>query len=209
MQNFDSRIEHSLKPVVARWDKQDKDLLIPLFRLIASGEPLEEAKLAEDLGRKTDAVSTELGTSLAEIDSSGRVSELFGITREPTLHRIEVGGVTLYSCCAFVAHRVPSIMQQAVIVESTDPINGSKIDLAISAESELQDVDPSTACSSMVDCVVEEIIASPRTKFCCHVKHFDSSESADEYASTSPNLFVMRIEDFNEGALWLNGRIWR
>jgi len=165
--------------------------------------------LAEDLGRRTDAISVALGTSLAEIDSSGHVSELFGITRGPTLHRIEVGGVTLYSCCALVTHMVPAIMHQAVTVESTDPINGNKINLAISADSQLQRVDPLTARSSMVDCALEEIISSPRTKFCCHVKHFDSSESAEEFASKSPNRYVMTIEDFHEAAQWLYGRIWR
>ncbi len=100
MQNLDSRVEHSLIPVVARWAEQDKGMLLPLFRLIASGEPLEEARLAEDLNIGADAFSAALSTSLAEIDSLGRVSELFGITRETTLHRIDIGGETLYSCCA-------------------------------------------------------------------------------------------------------------
>ena len=195
-------------PVVARWAKQDKGLLLPLFQLIASGEPLEEVQLARDLNRGTDAINDALSTSLAEIDSSGRVSELFGITREPALHRIEVGGATLYSCCALVAHMVPAIMQQAVIVESTDPINGSKIELAISADSELQDVDPLTACGSMVDCEIDEIIASPRTKFCCHVKHFAASESATEFVSKNSTRYVMTIGDFHAAAQWLYRRIW-
>ena len=141
MQRLDSRVENSLVPVVTRWAKQDKVLLLPLFQLIASGESLEEAQLANELNRGTDVVNTALSASLAEIDSCGRVSELFGITREPTSHRIEIGGTTLYSCCALVAHMVPAIMQQAVSIESTDPINGNKINLAISADSKLQDVD--------------------------------------------------------------------
>jgi len=149
-------------PVVARWAKQDKGMLLPLFRLIASGEPLDETQLAEDLNIGADAFSVALNTSLAEIDSLGRVSELFGITRETTLHRIDVGEETLYSCCALVAHMVPAIIQQAVTVESIDPINGDKIRLAISADSELQHVHPLTTRSSMVDCAVEEIITSPR-----------------------------------------------
>ena len=209
MQNLDARVEHSLMPVAARWAEQDKALLLPLFRLIASGETLEETRLAEELRRGTDAVNAALNSSLAEIDSRGRVSELFGITREPTLHRIEVGGVTLYSCCALVAHMVPAIMHQAVTVESTDPINGNKINLAISADSQLHHVDPLTAGGSMVDCAVEEIIASPRTKFCCHVKHFATSESATEFSSKNSARYVMTIEDFHEAAQWLYRRIWR
>ncbi len=196
-------------PVVARWAKQDKGLLLPLFQLIASGEPLEEVQLARDLNRGTDAINDALSTSLAEIDSSGRVSELFGIIREPTLHRIEVGGVSLYTCCALVAHMVPAIMHQAVTVESTDPINGSKLKLAITADSELQHVDPLTAYGSMVDCSVEEIIVNPRTKFCRHVKHFATRESATEFSRKSPDRYVMTIKDFHEAAQWLYRQIWR
>jgi len=208
MQNLDSRVEHSLNPVVARWAEQDKGMLLPLFRLIASGEPLEEAQLAKDLNIGADAFSAALSTSLAEIDSLGRVSELFGITRETTLHRIDVGGETLFSCCALVAHMVPAIMQQAVTVESTDPIDGSSIRLMISADFELQYVEPSTACGSMVDCEVEDIIASPRNKFCCHVKHFAASESATEFVNKNSGRYVMTIEDFHEAAHWLYRRIW-
>ncbi len=208
MQNPDSRVEHSLIPVVARWVEQDTGMLLPLFRMIASGETLDEASLAKDLGIGTDEFNATVGASLAEIDSQGRVSELFGITREPTLHRIDVGGETLYSCCALVAHMVPAIMQQAVTVESIDPINGDKIRLAISADSELQRVHPLTTRCSMVDCAVEEIITSPRTKFCRHVKHFATSESAAEFSSKSSDRYVMTIEKFHEAAQWLYRRIW-
>ncbi len=208
MQNLDSRVEHSLIPVVARWAEQDKGMLLPLFRLIASGDPLDETQLAEDLNIGAEAFAAALSTSLAEIDSRGRVIELFGITGEITLHCIEVGGETLYSCCALVAHMVPAIMQQAVTVESIDPINGDKIRLAISADSELQSVHPLASCGSMIDCAAEEIVANPRTKFCCHVKHFATSESATEFSSKSSDRYVMTIEEFHEAAQWLYRRIW-
>ncbi len=208
MQNLDSRVEQSLMPVVARWAEQDKGMLLPLFRLIASGEPLDENQLAEDLYIGADAFSGALGASLAEIDSLGRVSELFGITRDTTLHRIDVGGETLFSCCALVAHMVPAIIQQAVTVESIDPINGDKIRLAISADSELQRVHPLISRASMVDCAFEEFIATPRTKFCCHVKHFATSESAAEFSGKSSDRYVMTIEEFHEAAQWLYRRIW-
>ena len=209
MPNLDSRVEHSLLPLVARWADQDKGLLLPLFQLIATAEPLDEAQLAEDLNIGVDAFSAALSTSLAEIDSSGRVSELFGMTRETTLHRIEVGGETLFSCCALVAHIVPAILQQAATVVSVDPINGDKITLAISADFEFLQVEPSTACGSMVDCEVEKILASPRTKFCGHVKHFAAIESATEFVSRNSDRYVMTMERFHKAAQWLYCRIWR
>ena len=208
MQSLDSQVEHSLMPVVARWAGQDKGMLLPLFRVIASGEPLDEMRLAADLNMEADAFSAALDMSLAEIDSLRRVSELFGITRATTLHRIDVGGETLYSCCALVAHMVPAIMQQAVTVESIDPINGDKIRMAISADSVLQRVQPSTARGSMVDGGVEEIITNPRSGFCGDVKHFATSDSADEFSSKRSDRYVMTLEEFHEAAQWLYRRIW-
>ena len=69
MQNLASRVEQSLIPVVARWAEQDKDLLFPLFPLIASGESLEEAQLSKDLNIGADAFSAALDMLLAAIDS--------------------------------------------------------------------------------------------------------------------------------------------
>ena len=195
--------------MVARWADQDKDLLFPLFQLIASGEPIEDARLAGDLGRGADAVDAALNASPAEFDTHGRVTELFGITREPTLHRIEVGGEVLYSCCALVAHIVPAILRESAAIESTDPVSGSKIKLAISADFELQLVDPMTAYASMVDCAFDQIIDNPRNNFCCHVKHFATSESAAEFCGKSSDRYVMTIADFHEAARWLYRRIWR
>ena len=201
-------VRSSFKSVVTRWAGQDKVLLFPLFQLIASGDSLEEARLARSLNRDRSEIDAMLDTSLAEVDEHGRVAELFGITREPTLHRIDVSGTILYSCCALVAHMVPAIMQQAVVIESTDPISGSKLRLEISADSELRYVDHSEARGSMVDCAIEEIISSPRSKFCCYVKHFASSEAAAEFASKRSNRYVLTIEDFHNAAQWLYKRIW-
>ena len=184
-------------------------MLLPLFSLIASGEQLQHARLAKQLGRRTDAVIASLSTSLAEIDPRGRVTELFGITRDSTIHRIEVGGDILYSCCALVAHTVAAIWRQSAVIESTDPVNYKKIRLAISADLELQQVEPLNARASMVDCTAEEVTANARNKFCCHVKHFTCSESATEFSSDSKARYVMTIEDFHKGAQRLYNQIWR
>jgi len=208
MRNPDLRVEQSLLPVVARWAALDKSTLLPLFRLIVTGEPLNEAHFAKDLKTGAGAFGTAPGGSLSAIDSLGRVAKLFGITRETTLHRIDVGGEMLYSCCALVAHMVPAFMQQSAIIKSTDPIRGDTITLGISAESRLHYVDPETACGSMVDCSIDEIIASPRTSFCCHVRHFVTTESAMTFTGSKTDRYLMTIEDFHEAAQWLYRQIW-
>lgn len=73
MQNPDLRAEQSLMPVVARWADQDKGMLLPIFRLIATGEPLTAAHFANESISKSGAYGAELGRSLANIDSLGRI----------------------------------------------------------------------------------------------------------------------------------------
>jgi alkylmercury lyase-like protein len=193
---LDPRVRASLEPVVARWAGQDTDLLRPLFQLAASGQKVDEA------------VRAALTTSLAELDSSGCVVDIFGITREPRAHRIQVGAATIYCCCALVAHMVPNFLQQSVVIESTDPTSGNKIRLAISAASELQRVEPKTACGVLVDCAADEVLINPRDGFCRHVKHFATNGSATEFVHENPKQFVMTIEEFHHAAQWLYQRVW-
>lgn len=209
IETMNSRVERSLAPVVARWANQDKYLLLPLFSMIASGEQLQHARLARQLGRRTDAVIAALSASLAEMDPQGRVTELFGITRDLTLHRIEVGGDILYSCCALVAHMVPAIWRQAAVIESTDPVCGRKVRLVVSSDCEVLQVEPESTRATLVDCTAEQIRASTRNTFCCHVKHFASSESATRFSDRDAARYVLSIGDFHEAAQWLYRQTWR
>jgi len=193
---LDPRVRASLEPVVERWASQDIELLRPLFRLAVSGQKVDEA------------VRAALTTSLAELDASGCVADIFGITREPRSHQIQVGTATIYCCCALVAHMVPNFLQQSVVIESIDPISGNKIRLAISAAYKLQQVEPNTACGVLVDCAADEVLINPRDGFCRHVKHFATNESATEFARENPQRYVMTIEEFHRAAQWLYERVW-
>lgn len=170
-------------------------------------DPRVEESLAPVVARWAGKDTEQLWPLFWEI-ASGRVTELFGITREPTLHRIECDGKTLFSCCALVAHTVPAIFGKAATIVSTDPVSGAVVRMHISAELELQDVDPKASFGSLVDCEANEVLENPRTKFCCHVKHFSSAESGAEFCDQNPGRYLIQIVDFNEAAQKLFQRIW-
>ena len=203
-----TRVEESLSPVISRWAGQDKKILRPLFREIETGKSIWETDFAERLHRTTGDLEDALDSSLAELDSGGSVAELFGITRELTTHRIDVDGKTLFSCCALVAHTVPAILGQAATVISTDPVSGNKIRIRISAELELQDVDPQASFGSLVDCDPGDLLEEPRSKFCCHVKHFTSATSAAKFCGADSRRYSVPIDEFHAGALHLFQHIW-
>ena len=170
-------------------------------------DPRVEESLTPVVARWAAKNKEQLWPLFREI-ASGRVSELFGITREPTLHRIECDGNTLFSCCALVAHMVPAIFGKAATIISTDPVSGADVRIRISVELDLQDVDPKASYGSLVDCQADEFLENPRTKFCCHVKHFSSTESGAEFCKQDARRYLVRIEEFHAAALNLCHRIW-
>jgi alkylmercury lyase len=166
-----------------------------------------EDSLAPVIARWADEDKGLLWPQFQDI-SAGRVTELFGITSEPTTHRIDVDGKILFSCCALVAHTVPAILGQAATVISTDPVSGNKIRISISEELELQDADPQASFGSLVDCDPGELLENPRSKFCCHVKHFTSATSAAEFCREDSRRYPVPIDEFHAGALHLFQRVW-
>lgn len=205
---LNSRVEESLAPVVARWAGQDKEMLWPLFPQIVTGQSVCEADLATCLHRNAEDLGIALRASLAEVDSIGRITELFGITQQPTLHRIEVGKNTLFSCCALVAHAVPAIFGKSATIVSTDTVNGGETKIRISDKMELQDVQPQASVGTLVDGEPGELLTNPRQNFCCHVKHFTDANSAAEFCGEDSRRYLVPIEEFHVAAQQLFHRVW-
>ena len=205
---FDVRIERSLVPVVARWADQDKALLRPLFALLADGQPVEVRRLARTLNRDSNEVEATLRESLASVDARGRVTELFGVTHELTSHRIEIGGTTVFSCCALVAHILPALIGRSARIESIDPVSGRVVILNIS-DQVLERYEPVSVMGSMVDTDPESVKMRPRSSFCCHVKHFATRATAQQFSRDDSTRYVLPIEDFHRAAQWLGSAIWQ
>lgn len=202
------RIEASLSPLISRWASQDKELLAPMFKEVRSGKkpgngnPDAVPDSASLMDRKA------LDDSLATLDSSGRVAELFGIAREPTSHRVNFSGDAIFSCCALVAHTAPAIFEYAATIESTDPISGEKVIVEISRGLQISGNLPAETCASLVDCQLAEFLKNPRDAFCRHVKHFRSAETAEEFCSQDNRRYIVDIAEFHAAAQYLFHQVW-
>lgn len=112
--------EVTVRHLECRWQQADKILLRPLFPLLASGKPVSPASFAEISGIKLDVLDHELEKGYVGRDFLGNIIELFGIMQPPSYHRIQIGDVCLFSCCALVAHMVPW-RAQVVILNCAPP----------------------------------------------------------------------------------------
>jgi len=76
--------------------------------------------------------SIALRQGRAGFDGNGNVHELYGVDLNPSLHRAEVDGAALFTCCAFVAQMLPFILDEPIQVESIDPVTRRIVRMSIS-----------------------------------------------------------------------------
>ncbi|MDU0458525.1 MAG: organomercurial lyase [Geobacteraceae bacterium] len=201
--SFADAIEH----LVSRWQQADKIILRPLFPLLAEGKPVSPRRLAELTGKDLVSVEQALINGRTSRDEEGNVTELFGIMQMPARHRIQIGQVCLFSCCALVAQMVPLLLDMTTRIESVDPISNRLVTLDISP-SGIQSVVPLSTVGTLLITNQEDVLADVRSAFCTHVHHFQDAESAQEFVAKDSRRYLVTIQQFNEASRRLYTAIW-
>ncbi len=201
--SFEKTIEH----ISLRWQQTNKILLRQLFPLLAQGRPVSPTQLAQKTGNAVSTVEQALVKGHTDRDKYGNVIELFGITQVPTLHRIQIGHVCLFSCCALVSQMIPLLLSQTAVIESVDPVGHRLVRLTISPTG-IQSVVPHNAVGTLVLTNAEQVQKDVRSAFCMHVHHFPDSDLAKEFVSTDPRRYVVDIQQLHQAARQLTTAIW-
>lgn len=196
-------IEH----ISARWREPNKDILKAVFPLLAKGRPVSPVELAEVSGYKLNDVEEALRLGRTERDEQGRVSELFGVMLDPTLHRIEVDGIALFSCCPLVAHTVPGLIKKRVSLETVDPVSRKIVRLSIGRDG-VESVDPSAAVATLVRTELNGVLNNVTANFCTHIFHFISQGSAEEFVRDNAKRYIVELDEFHEVGKQLQEAIW-
>lgn len=207
MNDQNVNISNTIADLAARWNNADNKLLRQVFPMLAEGRPVEVERIAERTGTTVKVVQKALVNGRASRDSYGHVIELSGLMLDPTLHRIEVKGIALFSCCALLAHMTPFFLGRPVILESVDPQNRGIIRLEINSRS-IESITPSEAVGTFVVTKQHELDANIREAFCSHVHHFTDLESAKIYASSDVRRYVLGIEELRSAAEDLYQAVW-
>ncbi len=203
LNSFGKTIEH----ISLRWQQTDKILLRQLFPLLAQGRPIPPTQLAQITGNDVPTVEQALIEGHTDRDRQGNVIELFGITQAPTLHRIQVGDVCLFSCCALVSQMVPLLLSQTATIESVDPVGHRLVRLVISPTG-IQSVEPYSAVGTLVLTSAEQVQKDVRSAFCMHVHHFPDTDSAQEFVNIDQRRYVVDIQQLHGAARQLTTAIW-
>lgn len=169
----------------------DPALLVPLLRLLASGNPVEVTTLATTAGRTIEETRAQLARLPdTEYDNEGRVVG-HGLTLRPTPHRFTLDGAQLYTWCALDTLIFPLILDREAHVESASPCSGQPIRLTAGPRG-LRDVEPATAVVSLVS---PDDITEIRSSFCNQVHFFTSVDGARSWLQTTPGGQVMPVAE--------------
>lgn len=195
----------TIRHLAVAW--REAKVLLPLFPLLAKGEPLEIDRASQATGVPAAEIDRAAAAGRCERDSEGRLVDLYGMSLAPTLHRLEVDSKIVYSCCALWAHVIPKLIGQSVEVQSVDPIRRELIRLTIDPTG-VETFDPVGASATMVVSSEEEVSDDVRASFCHQVRHFISPESAREFAEGSSAREVVDLAGLQVEADNLYRAIW-
>lgn len=176
----------------------------PLLELLSTGEPVTVGQLAAASGKPEDEVRQALATMTdTEYDDNGRIVGS-GLTHNPTRHRFETGGRTLYTWCALDTLVFPAVLGQPAHVTSTCRSTGTPVRLTVEPE-EVSSLEPATA---MVSLVTPDGPKSLRASFCERSHFFVTPEASQDWLDHHFGGTVLPVAEAHELGLPLAQRFF-
>ena len=106
------RFQPTLRLLASRWGSAGP--LLPGFPLLAKGWPVSIEEIAKAASTEVGQVEKAVNAARCERDAQGGLVDLYGMTLTPTVHRLEIDGKVLFSCCALWAHVIPKLVDATV-----------------------------------------------------------------------------------------------
>jgi alkylmercury lyase len=177
-------------------DSEGRRITIQAYRLLARGEPVTPAQIADAAGVSKERAEDVLRSwRLVLWDDQDRVVGFFGLQShhvEPT-HRMEVDGTPVFGWCAGDTLLIPEILETTVDVESADPVSGATIRLTVTPEG-VTGLEPPEAVMSLLY-PEGELTETAIQSFCHRVYFFESPESAQQWIAGRPGMFTVTIDE--------------
>jgi alkylmercury lyase len=112
--------------------EHEQHLYLTLYRLLATGEPVDASVLAEAAQLPVDAVRAALGRATGVYaDDRQRIIGFRGLSIAPMAHEMILNGQTLYALCAWDTLFLPELLGATAEIESSCPTTGRRITLTV------------------------------------------------------------------------------
>ena len=188
-------VAEAIKAAMPDLDSTDQQIAASIHTLMSTGEPVDPAAVATEVGVPVERVVQKLDSWPGVYrDGDGRLVGFWGHAIAPLdpEYRFLVDGQTTYAWCALDTLFIPPLLGKAVRVEASDPLTGEPVSLTVERDG-VRDVRPAGALVSMV--VPDgpfgyDVIDS----FCHKVLFFASDASGARWVAEHPDTTLFGVE---------------
>lgn len=192
--NLEQRVKATRKyfPTLTR---EEQHIAVQIYQLLAKGAPITRRQLAGHLQLPLETISHALDHWWGiHFDDKGRIIGFWGLTLQPTTHRLSIKGNVLYTWCAWDALFIPLILRATAQIESQCPVRKQPIQLTVTP-GQVTTVAPDSAVLSFLTpdsaAVIDNIVAN----FCHYIFFISSSEVGSQWVKDNPGTYIMSIND--------------
>lgn len=201
------RIADLKEQLKKRWSALATREVMHIFPLLAKRSPVSISSLQKKSKLELTELKRRLERAPLNWNEKNEIVGVFGYTLNRNDHELIFNEVTTYCCCGLWAHFIPRFVDQNAVVRTLDPLTQKEVILKI-APTGLKEYLPTTAVGVLVDSLPDSGQGSISEKFCNHIRLFESGHSANEWAKTSSNRFVVSLEVFDDIATELHSNFW-
>ena len=189
-------------------DRIEQHLSLELYRLLAEGQPVSRAVLAQRVRIPMETVDQILDGWPGVFSNVHRqVVGYWGLAIPAAYaspHRFTINGRTLSAWCAWDTLFLPQLLGQTAEVDSTGPNASDRVRLTVTPE-RVERVEPVDAHMSFLLPDAAEVQKDVLTTFCHFVHFFPSRQSAESWCAQHPGTFILSIDDAHTLARRKNG----
>ena len=128
---------------------EEQQIAVQIYQLLAKGAPVTRQQLASSLQLPLQTISATLDSWWGiRFDATGRIIGFWGLTLQPTTHRLCFNTQQLYTWCAWDTLFVPLILGINTQIESRCPVSKERIRLGVTPD-QVTAIDPDSASTSV------------------------------------------------------------
>ncbi len=192
MNSTRQHLDNSLNEILfSEFEMENSNFILRIFKELLQAVPISKNRYYELIAvskAKADAMLDKLG----ELDKQGNIVAFSGLSTVPTSHRFIVNGKTLYTWCVVDAILFAEWLDVEANIHSTDPIDGTPIELQINNDM-LSWAKPYPLFVSWLESVDT---CNIRGSLCDHVSFFASELTAERWLNKNPHGKILTIDDF-------------
>jgi len=176
----------------------EQRLSLELYRLLAGGQPVPRATLADRAGVTVETVNRILDSGPGVFsDGQQRIVGYWGLSLPAAYsspHTLRTNGQLLSAWCAWDTLFLPQLIGHIADIESASPSNAGIVRLTITPQ-KVERVEPVGSQMSVLVPDAQEMQKNVITSFCYFVQFFPSREAGESWAGKHPGTFMLSMQE--------------